>query len=215
MSNGNLLGSLNAPSKTSTNGIWNLKEQHAYNKQELWPDRYMVLNFVPSGGITIARNGTTSVDISKTGGTDSSWDQGAHTAATYSQPLTLEFNKTASAGDDGLSYAMIGLNADPAASNGYDTIDHASYPFQQNSYTIYNNGSGADVGGSWSQSNKFYLVYADNTIKHYNGSKLLYTAAYTANPVGIDSSLYRVNQTNCRFTNVRLTQSVWNGTEYA
>jgi hypothetical protein len=178
---------------------------------------YFTLNFTASGGVTLTNNLTDSVNIQKTGGTDNSWTQQAYTTQGYTAPLTLEFNKSAApSGDDGLSYAMIGLNTDPTTNDSYASIDHASYPFNTSSYSMYNNGAGQDVGGSWSQSEKFYLVYnVDGTIKHYNGSKLLYSAAYSAsNTVYIDTAFYRVNQPNCRFTNVKLSNRIWNGNNY-
>jgi hypothetical protein len=215
MFNGGIVGLKNEPSGSSASGVWTIKDQFVSRRTDEWPGIYIPMTFSPSGGITVSRNSTTNIDLAKTGGTDNSWDQGAHTAAIYSQPLTLEFNKTASAGDDGLSYAMIGFNVDPATNNSYDTIDYASYPFMQNNYRLYHNGSDLGTRAAWSQSNKFYIVYANNLIRHYNGSTLLYTSpTYTGNPVGIDSSFYRVNQTNCRFTNVRLTNKIWNGTAY-
>lgn len=216
MFNGGIVGLKNEPSASSASGVWTIKDQFVSRRTDEWPGIYIPMTFSPSGGITVSRNSTTNIDLAKTGGADQSWDQGAHTAAIYSQPLTLEFNKTASAGDDGLSYAMIGFNVDPATNNSYNTIDYASYPYAQNTYSVYHNGSSISPSvSSWNQANKFYIVYANNLIRHYNGSTLMYTSpTYTGNPVAIDSSFYRVNQTNCRFTNVRLTNKIWNGTAY-
>jgi hypothetical protein len=216
MTNGSVIGKKITTSDSYASGIWDLSEQYALKKENNWPGIYIPMTFIPSAGITVSRNSTTNIDLAKTGGTDNSWDQGAHTAAIYSQPLTLEFNKTASAGDDGLSYAMIGFNVDPATNNSYTTLDYASYPYAQNAYSVYHNGSGISPSvSSWNQANKFYIVYANNLIRHYNGSTLMYTSpTYTGNPVGIDSSFYRVNQVNNRFTNVRLTNKIWNGTAY-
>jgi hypothetical protein len=217
MFNGGIIGLKNEPAPALASGVWTIKDQFVSIRADEWPGIYIPMTFTGSGGITISRNGTTNVDLAKTGGTDSSWDQGAHTAAVYSQPLTIEFNKTtAASGDDGLSYAMIGFNADPATNNSYDTIDYASYPYAQAVYEVYHNGSYiVPPVRNFNQANKFYVVYADNVIKHYNGSTLLYTSpAYTANPVGIDSAFYKVNQANNRFTNVRLTKKIWNGTQY-
>jgi hypothetical protein len=216
MFNGGIVGLKNEPNVSSASGVWTIKDQFVSRRTDEWPGIYLPMTFTGSGGMTIFRNGTTNIDLAKTGGTDNSWDQAAHTAAIYSQPLTIEFNKTASSGDDGLSYAMIGFNVDPATNNSYDTLDHASYPYAQNTYAVYHNGANIiPPVSSWSQANKFYIVYANNLIRHYNGSTLMYTSpAYTANPVGIDSAFYRVNQTNCRFTNVRVANKIWNGTDY-
>lgn len=215
MFNGGIVGLKNEPSASLTSGVWTIKDQFVSRRTDEWPEIYIPITFTGSGGITVSRNGTTSVDIAKTGGTDNSWDQGAHTAAIYSQPLTLEFNKTASSSDDGLSYAMIGFNVDPATNNSYTSLDYAAYPYRQISHEVYHNGAYIAAPVAWNQANKFYIVYANNLIMHYNGSTLLYTSpTYTGNPVGIDSSLYKRNQPNCRFTNVRLTSRIWNGTDY-
>lgn len=214
MYNGGIIGLKNQLPADSESGIWTGRDHFYARASGTWPLLYLPLSFTVSGGCSVVRNNTDSVDILKTSGTDNNWGAQAYTAVGYTQPVTLEFNKTASVNDDGLSYAMISLNADPTTNASYNTLDYASYPYRQESYVLYNNGAAITEGGSWSQANKFYLVYANNQIKHYNGSKLLYTAPYNAPTVNIDSSLYRVNQTNCRFTNVRLAKATWNGTGY-
>ena len=125
------------------------------------------------------------------------WDNQAYSITPFTAPCTIEFNKQAASGDNGVSYAMIGWNADPTTDASYSSIDYASYPYNTGNYQVYHNGSLVQNGGSWSTSNKFYVVYGtDGTIKHYNGSTLLYSVNYgTGNTVYVDSSFYSPNAT--------------------
>ena len=176
---------------------------------------YEVLTFLGNNGnLTITNNGTTSVDIAKTQGSGS-WDTHAYVATGYTAPVTMEFNKLADAGDNGGSYAMIAWNADPTTDSSYSSLDHASYPFMQNAYHVYNNGSNPLNSGVWSSASKFYLVYATNGyMYHYNGSTLLYSANYGSGTVYIDTSFYSPNATYSKFSNIRVTKRTWNGTAY-
>jgi hypothetical protein len=176
---------------------------------------YEVLNFVATGTISIIGNGTSNVSIAKTSG-GSSWDSHAYVGTPFTAPITLEFNKLAGVGDNGASYAMISLNDDPLSDASYTSLDYAAYPFDQNNYYIYHNGSGSSAGVGWNSALKFYIVYrTDGQLIHYNGSNILYNVNYgTGRTVYIDSSFYSVNETFSRFFNVRAIRKVWNGTTY-
>jgi len=176
---------------------------------------YDVLNFTYSGNLTVTNNGTTSVDIFKTSGSNS-WDNQAYISTPYTAPCTIEFYKQAAAGDNGVSYAMISWNADPTSDASYSSLDYASYPYSTNNYYVYNNGSGINPGTSWSTANKFYIVYdTDGYIRHYNGSSLLYSVYYgTGNTVYFDSSFYSPNGTYGGFSSIKIIKAAWNGTSY-
>lgn len=178
---------------------------------------YENLNFTAggSGTLTITGNGTNSVSIFKANN-NGAWDTHAYTATEYTAPVTLEFEKQAAASDNGASYAMIGFNTDPTTDASYTSLDYASYPYQTSSYNVYHNGSQVNSTGTWSTSNKFYVVYGtDGFIRHYNGSTLLYSVNYgRTNTVYIDSSFYSVNSTFGGFSNIRLSRREWNGNEY-
>lgn len=174
---------------------------------------YETLTFLASGNLTVTNNGTTSVSIQKTSG-NNGWDNHAYVATGFTAPVTMEFNKNASAGDDGQSYSMISWNADPTSDASYSSLDHASYPFNTNAYYVYHNGSNPLASGVWSPANKFYLVYATNGyMYHYNGSTLLYSVNYGSGTVYIDSSFYSPYP-NGAFTNIRVIKKTWNGTAY-
>lgn len=175
---------------------------------------YEPITVVNSGNLTVTGNGTTSLNIFKTSGT-AVWDNQAYVNTAYLAPCTIEFNKQAGVTDNGASYAMIGWNADPTANASYDTIDHASYPYQTQDYASYNNGTGTSGYGTWDPALKFYVVYnRDGTLKHYNGSKLLYSVVYGSGFVYLDSSYYSVNGTSGGFSNIRVTKRAWNGIGY-
>ena len=178
-------------------------------------NEYEILNFVSSGAaVTFTNNNSISVDMNKTSG-GYGWDTQAYCLKAFMAPCTIEFNKTANTYDDGVSYTMIGWNTDPLTDASYSSIDHAAYPFMQNTYYVYNNGSGSTYA-AWDATKKFYIVYdTDGYIRHYNGSTLLYSANYgTGNIVFIDSSFYVKGSANGKLSNVRAIRRAWNGTQY-
>jgi hypothetical protein len=176
---------------------------------------YQTLTYVATGNMTLTNNGTQEVTMFKTSD-NFSWNGEVRSTEMFTAPCTIEFSKNADGADNGASYAMIGWNTDPTSDSSYTSIDHASYPYQQNDYVIYNNGSGAGGFGAWDSSKRFYIVYdTDGYIRHYNGSKLLYSANYgTGNKVYFDSSFYSVNSTFGGITNVKVSRRSWNGYSY-
>jgi hypothetical protein len=163
--------------------------------------------------LTATYNGN-SVNIFKISGS-SAWDKQAYSLIPFNAPCTLEFNKLAAVTDNGVSYAMIGWNADPATNSSYTSIDWAAYPYRTNQYQVYNNGT-QSVHGAWDSSKKFYIVYdTDGFIRHWNGSTLL--ASFnkgTGGTVYVDSSFYSPNATFGGFSNIRAVRRAWNGTNY-
>ena len=111
---------------------------------------------------------------------------------------------------------MIAWNEDPTTNASYTSLDYAAYPYRTDTYSVYHNGTQVLFSGSWSTSEKFYLVYdTDGTIKHYNGSTLLHSVSYgTGKTVYVDSSFYSVNGTYGGFSNIRVTRASWTGSEY-
>lgn len=180
------------------------------------PD-YLTLNFTGiSGTLAVTGNGTSSVDIFKTSGS-AAWDAGAYTVQGFTAPLTLEFNKQAAATDNSQSYAMIALDTNPSVDVNFTSMDFASFPYLTNNYSVYDQGINVFAATAWSTANKFYLVFeTDGTIKHYNGSTLLYTGTGTAGVTRyIDTSFYSTNGSPFSgFTNIRLRRATWNGTTY-
>ena len=164
--------------------------------------------------LTATYNGP-SVNIFKTSGSNG-WDKQAYSLTPFTAPCTIEFNKLAEAADNGLSYAMIGWNTDPTTNPSYDSIDYASYPYATSQYILYNNGSGIGTGTPWNPAKKIYVVYnTDGTIKHWNGSTLLFSVSYgVGQTVYIDSSFYSPNSTYGGFSNIRVIKRAWNGTSY-
>lgn len=179
---------------------------------------YQPITYIASSNIIIAGNSTNSVTITKTAD-DYSWNGHAYSTEAFTAPCTIEFTKPAESGDNGLSYAMIGWNTDPTTSTGYDTLDHAAYPFRTGGYEVYNNGSlilAQGSGVTWETTKRFYITYdTDGYIRHWNGDKLLYSANYgIGNKVYVDCSLYRTNATWCKFEAVKVCRRSWNGTNY-
>jgi len=174
-------------------------------------------NFVLTSDLTLTEVDGVTLDIFRTSGSNG-WNQSMYSLLPFTAPCTIEFNKQAQAGggDNGQSYAMIGWNEDPTANDSYASLDYASYPYRTDNYQVYNNGSLVQNGGTWSTSETFYIVYnTDGTIKHYNGSKLLYSVNYgTEKTVYVDSSIYSPNATYGGFSNLKVTRRSWDGLGY-
>jgi len=178
---------------------------------------YETITLTVTGNITVTNNGTTDVSFFKTSGAQT-WDSQAYFATGFTAPVTMEFFKQAAASDNSNSYAMIGWNSDPASDANYTSLDWAGYAYETNNYYIYHNGSSLGATGqTWSTANKFYIVYAtDGYIRHYNGSKLLYSVFKgTGQTVYFDNSLYSPNGTFGGFSNVRIKKAEWLGTTYS
>lgn len=176
---------------------------------------YETLTFTGiTAGVTVTGNGTDTVSIFKTSGSVG-WGSQAYSSTGFTAPCTLEFKKQAASSDNGLSYAMISLNTDPTTDASYSSLDFAAYPYQTSQYWIYDNGSGYSFA-AWDATKTFYLVFGtDGTVKHYNGSTLLYTGTGTAGVTRyIDTSLYAIDATYSGFSNIRLIKKTWNGTAY-
>jgi hypothetical protein len=176
---------------------------------------YETMTYTATNTITITNNGTYSVNMFKTSGSNA-WDSQCYSTTPFTAPCTIEFEKLAGSTDNGVSYAMIGWNTDPTTNDSYTSMDYASYPFATNTYYVYNNGTAVLSSGVWSTSSKFYIVYGtDGFIRHYNGSTLLYSVNYGAGQtVYVDSSIYSVNSTFGGFFNVRVRKKSWNGSSY-
>jgi hypothetical protein len=176
---------------------------------------YQSVMYTASANMTLTNNGTQDVTMFKTSD-NNSWNGEVRSTESFSAPCTIEFSKQSGTTDNLASYLMIGWNEDPTTNTSYTSIDHASYPYQQNSYVVYNNGGSAIVLGPWDQNKRFYIVYdTDGFIRHYNGSTLLYSANYGTNKtVFVDSSFYSVNSTFGGLTNVKVARSSWNGFSY-
>lgn len=167
--------------------------------------------------LTVTEVGNGGLSIFKTSGSNA-WDAQAYSTDAFTAPCTIQFNKQADSGDNGLSYAMIGWNADPATDASYSSIDHASYPYQYSSYVVYNNGTGIGSLPAWDPTKTFYLVYdTDGYMRHYNGNTLLYSANYgTGQTVYFDSSFYIAGAYKYNgFSNIRIVKRSWNGSYYA
>ena len=184
------------------------------------PVTYEVLTFNLVGNVTAANNGTTSVDLVKASGSAVWGSDSAYTSTGWTAPVTLEFYKNSHVFDNGVSYAMISLNEDPATDSNFTSLDYASYPYRTDAIAIYHNGTqiiGAGISSvSYDTAAKFYISYAtDGYLYHYNASKLLYSTNWgTGKTLYIDSAFYSVDSYYTKFYNIRLTKRVWNGTRY-
>lgn len=178
---------------------------------------YENLNFVLSGNLVASNNNSTSVSIFKMSGSNA-WDNHAYVANGFTAPCTMEFNKWSASGDNARSYAMIGWNTDPTTDPSYTSLDYCAYPYRTDTYSVYNGGSQVHFSGSWSRTNKFYIVYGvDGFIRHYNGSTQLYSVNWgnSTTTFYVDSSFYSPFATFGGFSNIRVIRRAWNGTSYS
>ena len=186
-----------------------------YNSQKEKFFGYQAITYISSSNVTLTNNGTTAVTMFKTA-SNNSWDSHVYSADAFNAPCTIEFTKNAGTTDNGVSYAMIGWNADPTTDQSYSSLDYAAYPYRTDTYSVYHNGSKVLASKTWDPNQKFYIVYdTDGYIRHYNGSKLLYSVNKGTNQtVYVDSSFYSVNATYGGFTDVRVCRKSWNGLNY-
>lgn len=175
---------------------------------------YELITMLTEGsGVSISRNGTDNLEITKTS-SNNSWGGGFHTSQGFSAPVTMEFKKRASASDNGASYLMVGWNVNPTGNSSYDSIDHAAYPYQQNQYVVYDNGNNSNHG-AWDENKTFYLTFTRNgRIEHWNGNTLLYSSNYNPATVYVDGSIYSANATWATLRDFRIMKAQWNGTTY-
>jgi len=176
---------------------------------------YQKLTYTGSSNVTITNNGTEEVTMFKTA-SNNAWDSHVYSAEAFTAPCTIEFTKNAGATDNGVSYAMIGWNADPTTDQSHSSLDWASYPYMSNMYSVYHNGTQVLASGTWDPNKRFYIVYdTDGYIRHYNGSTLLYSVNKgTGQTVYVDTAFYSVNATYGGFTGVKVSRKSWNGTSY-
>jgi hypothetical protein len=160
-----------------------------------------------SANLTITGNGTNTVNVYKNAN-GGGWNEQIYSLVPFTAPCTIEYNKQAA------SNLMIGWNEDPLTNGNYVSLDYASYTNNTGAYSVYHNGSSVGSGGTWSTADKLYIVYnTDGTIRHYTGSKLLFSADYgTGKIVYVDTTFYDV--TTNGFDNLKVIRAAWNGTAY-
>jgi len=160
-----------------------------------------------SANLTITGNGTNTVDVYKTGN-GGAWNEQIYSLVPFTAPCTIEYNKQAG------SNLMIGWNENPLTDANYTSLDYAAWTDNPGNYQVYHNGAPQTAGGTWSTADKLYIVYnTDGTIKHYTGSKLLFSADYgTGKTVYVDTTFYDV--TTNGFANLKVIRAAWNGTAY-
>jgi hypothetical protein len=181
---------------------------------------YEILDFSTegTGTLSITGNLTSTVTMYKLSG-GIGWNAGALETTGFTAPVTVEFDKTASATDDSVSYAMISLdNNNNNQSGNYTGLDWAADPYATTaSWEVYHNGTSVQSSSvPWTSAAKKYLVYGTGgTIKHYSGSTLMYSngAAGSATRY-LRTAVYSANSGNGAFSNIRVTKLLWNGSSY-
>jgi hypothetical protein len=176
---------------------------------------YETLTFATegTGSGTITGSGTTTVSISKNSA--DSWDYGAYVATGFTQPFTLEFNLPNASTTS--QYAMFSLN-DALASDGgsYVNLDYGAHNHTTTTWSVWHNntdlGNQLAPGTSWDKTQINRIVYADNLIKHYNGSTLIYTSPTLTHTTTryIDIGIY----SSMTMTGIRGIKAKWDGSAY-
>ena len=181
---------------------------------------YEILDFSTegTGTLSITGNLTSTVTMYKlTGG--NGWNAGALETTGFLAPVTVEFDKTASATDDALGRAMISLDNNNNNQGGnYTGLDWVAYPTGTTSlWEVYHNNTSVQTSSvPWTSAAKKYLVYGtDGTIKHYSGSTLMYSnvAAGSATRY-LRTAVWSTNSGNGAYSNIRVTKLLWNGSSY-
>jgi hypothetical protein len=176
---------------------------------------YETLNFTTVGTVNITGNGTDTITSLYTG--TAGWGTGTYSSTGYTAPVTIEFDKTASANDDLNSYGIISLNDTIVTTGTYTALDWAALYYRRDGFQYYHNNTGSSlIGSAWSNTDKKYIVYTvDGYIKHYSGSTLQFSVFKgTGQTVYPHTALYNTNSGNGAFNNIRITKQEWNGTTY-
>jgi hypothetical protein len=172
--------------------------------------------------LSITGNGTDNItSVYKNSGSNG-WDTGFYTP-TFTAPITLEFNKTAAASDNSVSYIRVGITDTPTvvkASGSFET--NWNYYFMTRATANYYLRSGkglsiSDGSGGWSAAKKHYIVYKTNgNIEFWNGNDLKKTIMWgTGKSVRFETDHHINNSTlTNQMTNIRMKRREWDGTKY-
>ena len=146
-----------------------------------------------SAGTTI--DGTT---ITKTGGTNVSWTDGASSLQNVVRGGYIQFR-----GGDVNSNKMMGLNSDPLANQSYTSIDYAIYLRVGSSLYIYENGTSRGSFGTYTTSDVFRVEWTanDQIVYKKNGTVFFTSTIAPSATLYGDCSLY-YNSPQGSFTNV-------------
>jgi hypothetical protein len=175
-----------------------------------------------STNLSITGNGTDNItSVYKNSGSNG-WDTGFYTP-TFTAPITLEFNKTAAASDNSVSYIRVGITDTPTvvkASGSFET--NWNYYFMTRATANYYLRSGkglsiSDGSGGWSAAKKHYIVYKTNgSIEFWNGNDLKKTIMWgTGKSVRFETD-HHINSSTLtnQMTNIRMKRREWDGTKY-
>ena len=175
-----------------------------------------------SQNLSITGNGTDIITSVYKNSGGNAWDTGFYTP-TFTAPITLEFNKTAAASDNSVSYVQIGITDTPTvAANSGDMISNASYYFMtratNNYYLRSSKGlSVSDGSNGWDPGKKHYIVYKKNgNLEFWNGEVLKKTFVWgTGKSVRFETN-HHINSSTItnQMTNIRMRRREWDGTKY-
>ena len=155
--------------------------------------------------LSITNNGTDEVSVFRGG--SGAWNAAFYTTTTYTQPVTLEYFMNQYGG------FMISFNDIVVSDNGnYTNLDYAAEPRSVETFNIFDNNTFITNAGSWDVTKTNRIVYADDTIKHYNGDTLMYTSPsdQTGSRV-IDSSTSGITN-GATMSKIRLKRLAWSPT---
>jgi hypothetical protein len=172
--------------------------------------------------LAITGNGTNNITSVYKNSGGNGWDTGFYTP-TFTAPITLEFNKTAAATDNSVSYIQIGITSTPtvaaASGNMSSNCDYYMYPHYTSNYNM---GSGKGLsttsGTAWYNNKKHYIVYKTNgDLEFWNGDDLKYSVPSwgTGKSVRFETS-HHINSSTLtnQMTNIRMKRREWDGTKY-
>lgn len=157
------------------------------------------LFLINGNGCTINGN-----NVTKTGGTDNTWDSGIYSAESYTNGAAITFF----AGQNN-KILMVGINSDPTTNNSNSSIDYAWYVYQDGNAYIQENGvqreesPGNYIFGSYTSNTVFSIQYDGEYVRYYMDGVLKRSiSAGSGIRFYVDSSFYtsgaQVN--NIRFT---------------
>ena len=175
-----------------------------------------------STNLSITDNGTDNITSVYKNSGGNGWDTGFYTP-TFTAPITFEFNKTAAASDNSVSYIRVGITDTPTvvkASGSFETNWNYYFMTRASANYYLRSGKGlsiSDGSGAWDITKKHYIVYKTNgNLEFWNGNDLKKTIIWgTGKSVRFETD-HHINSSTLtnQMTNLRMKRREWDGTKY-
>jgi hypothetical protein len=172
---------IGAPTASILTGAWNSPTVYSKNGDD-GTSQFTLIN---RNGMTIA--GRT---VTKTGGTNATWDSSVISAESFTGGATMSFVPGSATGGNNAFY--IGLNSDPLTDNSFSSIDYG-IKIDEFGNATWSDSSGSGSLGTWTaNSTTFQITYTGTTVVYSRNGVATHTTTgvSTGQTLSLDSSFY-------------------------